>query len=86
MCGSNVRPTIEMKSMLRSIDSINTDVIKTDDAINYFGVPADLAYALQLRVSDIQNWGEYVPQYYARRINKIIERDAQAASHQSQSI
>ena len=78
MCGSNVKTTIELQARLRAIDKISANVIKTEDAINYFGMPTDLAFELRIRVSDVRNWGEYVPQFYADLISKIIANDAVA--------
>lgn len=76
MSANRPSPVVDLHIRLSAIDNINANRIKTDDAINYFGMPIDLADALRITVSTIRSWGEYVPEFYAESINKIIARDA----------
>lgn len=45
--------------------------IKTADAIEYYGTPAKLAAVLDVTVSAISQWGDYLPDQRAWQIQKM---------------
>lgn len=47
--------------------------MKKESAIRYYGKAKDLAKALGISSSAVSQWGDYVPEKQARRLERITE-------------